>query len=126
MREDATRYYASNRGIATLYAGLLLPPAAWMLHLAASFTLATQLCGGRHEWAMHAVLPVALLMTLAGGMLSWRNWKGTGGHGNDDREGTMGRSSFLAAAGLASTAFFGLIILLSEVPNWFLPPCHYG
>jgi hypothetical protein len=126
MRPDAESYYAGNRGIATLYAGVLLPPTGWFLHLTASFTLATQLCDGRHYWSLHAVLVVALAMAVAGGVLSWRNWRGTGSAFDDDRGGTIGRSNFLAIAGLASASFFGLVILLSEVPNWFLPPCLYG
>jgi hypothetical protein len=126
MRADAERYYAGNAGIATLYLGVFLPPAAWFLHLVASFTLAAQLCSGRHEWVLHAVGVAALLVVVAGGLLAWRNWKGTGRRLNEDRGGTIARSNFLAVAGLASTAFFGLVILASEVPNWFLPPCLYG
>jgi hypothetical protein len=126
MRPDAERYYASNRGTATLYAGLLLPAAGWMLHLLASFTLATRLCDGRHHWILHVVLLVAVAMAVAGGIFSWRNWRGTGSAFDDDRGGVIGRSNFLAIAGLASAAFFGLVILLTEVPNWFLDPCVYG
>jgi hypothetical protein len=126
MRPDAVRYYAGNRGTATLYLGALLPPAGWLLHLSASFTLATQLCDGRHHWLLHAVLVVALALAVTGGVLAWRNWRGTGSTFDDDRGGVIGRSNFLAIAGLASAAFFGLVILLSEVPNWFLDPCVYG
>ena len=126
MRADAERYYAGNTGIATLYLGVFLAPAAWFFHLVASFTLATQLCDGRHEWLLHAVGFAAIVMAAAGGVLAWRNWKGTGSKLNEDRGGTLARSNFLAVAGLASTAFFGFVIILSEVPNWFLPPCLYG
>lgn len=126
MRADAERYYAGNAGIATLYLGVFLAPAAWFFHLVTSFTLAAQLCDGRHEWLLHAVGLAAIMMAATGGALAWRNWKGTGSRLNEDRAGTMARSNFLAVAGLASTAFFGLVIVISEVPNWFLPPCLYG
>lgn len=126
MRADAERYYAGNRGTATLYLGVFLPAAGWLLHLVASFTLATQLCEGRHHWLLHVVLLAALLLAVAGGLLSWRNWRGTGSTFDEDRGGVIGRSNFLAIAGLSSAAFFGLVIVLSEVPNWFLQPCVYG
>lgn len=126
MRADAQRYFAGNRGSARLYAGVLLAPAAWFLHLVASYTMATLLCGGRHEWLLHVPFVLALGMAGAGGLLAWRNWDDTGRGFDPDRGGVLGRSNFLAVAGLGSSAFFGLVVLLTEVPNWFLPPCLQG
>lgn len=126
MRPDAERYYAGNVGTATLYAGVLLPAAGWFLHLVASFTLAGTLCEGRYLWLMHVVLLIALTMVAGGGFLGWRNWRGTGSTFDEDRGGVIGRSNFLAIASLASATFFGAVVLLSEVANFFLEPCVYG
>jgi hypothetical protein len=126
MRADAERHFASNHGKAMLYGGMFLPPAAWMLHLTASYALAVRLCDGRHYWTLHLVLAVALMVVAAGGFLAWRGWQDTGARVGGDDVGIIARSNFLATAGLASTVFFGLTIVLSEVANWFLPPCIPG
>jgi hypothetical protein len=124
MRADAERYYASNRGIATLLGGLLLPPSAWILHLELSFTYAVQLCSGQHLWLPHVTTLLALAVTVAAGLMARRNWHGTGGRLNEDRGGVIARSNFLAVAGMASAIFFGWVILATEVPNLFMSPCQ--
>lgn len=125
MREDAERYYAGHRGIATLFLGLLLPPVAWMLHVTLSFTVATALCdqGGGGLWVLHLLTLAALAISLAAGFLAWRNWHATGEDTNPDEGGTLARSKFLAIAGLASSAFFTLAILTAEGANLMLGPC---
>jgi hypothetical protein len=123
MREDAERYYAGGRGIATLWLGLLLPPAAWLLHLSASFTVATALCGSSSLWFLHVLTVAALAVSIGGGLLAWRNWHATGEDTNPDEGGTLARSKFLALAGLASSTFFTLAILVAEVANLMLGQC---
>lgn len=126
MREDAERYYAGNRGIATLIFGFLLPPAAWLLHLSISFAVATALChngsaGGL--WVLHLLTLGALGVSGTAGYLAWRNWHATGADTNPDEGGTLARSKFLAIAGLASSAFFTLAILTAEGASLMLGPC---
>ena len=123
MRADAERYYAGNRGIATLILGFILPPAAWLLHVGASFALADYVCGSGADWLPHIVTLAALAIALTGGFLAWRNWHDTGEDTNPDQGGTLARSKFLAIAGLAAAAFFSLAILAAEYPNWVLDPC---
>lgn len=124
MREDAERYYAGHRGIATLWLGFLLPPAAWLLHLGVSFSVATALCGSRSGvWILNLLTVAALGVSIAGGWLAWRNWHATGEDTNPDEGGTLARSKFLALAGLASSAFFSLAIGTAQLASWMVGPC---
>lgn len=126
MREDAERYYAGNRGIATLIFGFVLPPAAWMLHVSVSFTVATALCedgAAGALWVLHLLTVGALAICGFGGFLAWRNWHATGMDTNPDEGGTLARSKFLAIAGLAGSAFFTLAIITAEAANLMLGPC---
>jgi|SRR5690606_5798053 len=126
MREDAERYYAGSRGIATLVLGVLLPPAAWMLHVSVSFLVATSLCeSGGSLWPLHLVTVPAAAIALAGGYLAWRNWHDTGEDTNRDEPGTLARSKFLALAGLASSAFFTLAIIIAELSTLLLASCAH-
>lgn len=123
MRQDAERYYATDRGIATLLLGLLLPPAAWLVHVEATFVLSTRVCASGHEWTLHLTTLLALAVALTGGWLAWRNWRATGSAESPDRAGTLARSNFLAVAGLASAAFFTVAILAAELTTFFISPC---
>lgn len=126
MREDAERYYAGKRGIATLISGFVLPPAAWLLHLSVSFTVATALCekGAADDlWVLHLLTLGALGISGMGGYLAWRNWQATGTDTSPDEGGTLARSKFLAIAGLASSAFFTLAIIAAEGASLMLGPC---
>lgn len=126
MREDAERYYAGHRGIATLIAGLLLPPAAWMVHLSGSFVVASALCErGGPMWPLHLVTVPTAAIALTGGYLAWRNWHDTGEDTNPDEGGTLARSKFLALAGLASGAFFTFAIIIAEVSTVLLASCTH-
>lgn len=123
MREDAERYYAGHRGIATLVLGTLLPPVAWMLHLSVSFTVATALCDVSIQWVLHLLTAGTLAVSLTGGWLALRNWHATGDDTNPDEGGTLARSKFLALAGMASCAFFTLAILAAAAANIMVGPC---
>ena len=123
MREDAERYYAGHRGIATLWLGFLLPPAAWLLHVSVSFSVATALCGAGNQWVLPLLTVAALAASMAGGWLAWRNWHATGEDTNPDEGGTLARSKFLALAGLASSAFFSLAIGVAQLASWMVGPC---
>lgn len=121
MRSDAEAYFTSHRGIARLWLGMLLPPGAWLIHLSASYSMSSNVC--ENVVLFHLVTAGALLLTLMGGWLGWRNRRDLGGPLNPDEAGTMARSRFMATAGLASGALFTLALLFAEVPNWVIPPC---
>jgi hypothetical protein len=123
MRDDAERYYATHSGITTLFLGLLLPPAAWLAHLSASFTLTEHLCSSSQFWLLHLVTLVTFVIAAVGGLLAWRNWRDTGRAHSPDAAGTIARSNFLAVAGMASGVFFSIAILAAELPNWMISPC---
>jgi hypothetical protein len=123
MRADAERYYATHRGTATLFVGVLVPPAVWLAHLMASFAASEALCARGYGVVLHLLSLVAIALAVGAGLLALRNFHGTGDEANPDEGGTLARSKFLAVAGIASSAFFTLALIAADIPNWMLGPC---
>lgn len=134
------------RPVALLWLGVLAAPAAFMLDLTASFALVERACanGGAIIWA---VTIGAALVAVAAGTLAWRSWQAVGpdpeprGEGVErsspastghtlaselrtDAPGPIGRSRFMALAGVGVSAFFLLVVLASAIPALVLPACH--
>ena len=55
--------------------GLIAGPLAWVLDEEISYFLAGWSCHAGHRWATHAVSAAALLLIIAGSVLSWRDWQ---------------------------------------------------
>lgn len=107
----------------SIWAGLFAGPLAWAIHLMASFGTVEWTCETGNAWLHHAVTAGVLVIALAGGFVSWRTWRHTGRATETSGPGPRGRNHFLALAGVAVSAFFILIIVVSEIPNLLLHPC---
>lgn len=97
---------------------LLAPPMIWALHQQLSYALTPSACEARGEWWLHSLTVLAVLAVAGVTFLAW------GEHQRLPREPTEGsRSRFLAASGIGSGLFFLIVILATELPNWFLGAC---
>jgi nicotinamide riboside transporter PnuC len=113
---------ASKRDI-MLALSILTPPAAWLLHLVASYALVGPSCGASAPGMIHASLSVlALLFTAPSGWFAWREWKAAQSDEANDRS-ALQRTRLFAAAGMANTFLFGTIIALSAAASLLLSPC---
>ena len=96
----------------------LAPPLIWALHQQLSYALTPSACEARAEWWLHALTVLAVLAAAGVTFLVWME------HQRLPREPTEGsRSRFLAASGIGSGLFFLIVILATELPNWFLGAC---
>lgn len=97
---------------------MLAPPLIWALHQQLSYALTPSACEARAEWWLHALTVLAVLAAAGVTFLAW------GEHRRLPDEPTeRSRSRFLAAAGIGSGLFFLIVILATELPNWFLGAC---
>ncbi len=99
---------------------------AWALQLAVGYPLVQLSCvTGTTLW-IHIVSLVAIIITIAAGLVSYSVWRTGRAHDTADGQGEQawGRDSFLGASGMLMSGLFLLLILYSGIPAFFLNPCH--
>jgi hypothetical protein len=121
----AARELSRPPRILALWTGALAAPAAWLLDLQVAYALVPWVCGhpGR-GLALHASTLAALAVVGAGLLLIRRDADAAGGLPPGEEGGVLPRSRLLVNAGLALSALFGLLILVSWVPRLVLDPCR--
>ncbi len=111
-------------GLLALWAGVLVPPLAWLSNLLVSYLLVPWACATGRQFVLHLVTLVAVLLALGGGLLAWHNWWRAGREWPGDGGGVLVRSRFMAVVGLLSSAVFGLVILAQGIPSFILHACE--
>jgi Na+/proline symporter len=111
-------------GAAELWAGVLAGPIAMLVELQTNYALVLWACGAGREWALHLVALVALLVTVAGGLLSVRNWRRMGAVWEDGGAGVVPRSRFMAVLGMLVGVLFALVIIAQWIPIFIYGPCQ--
>lgn len=143
---EATHRGRAARAIGALWAGILLAPAAFLLDLGWRFALVEWACASGRGFTLWLVLLAGAALAGFGGWRAWANWRSiptppdTGTSGDDtqqmrstshtlssnmrtDGPPPLGRSRFMALAGIAVSAFFLTVILASILPSLLLHPC---
>src|SRR5207248_3682539 len=100
-----------------VWAGVLGAPAAWGLQLQVCYTVsATVLCAHGHVWLMHLFTALFLALSLAGGVLSWREWHEAGRAAAEGSEASReGRTRFLGLLGMMTSGLFSLLIVAQGI-----------
>jgi hypothetical protein len=123
--------------VVLVFAGFLTGPIAWALAMMASYGFASHWCfpgsqrltGPMVGWGGVSVLiPVlyiaAIVVTAAAAAISYRTWSITrteaAGHALDIGEG---RTRFLAAWGLMTSATFIVLLGFNLINTFLVPPC---
>jgi hypothetical protein len=128
MRSEEARRSARSPA---LWAGLLVPPAAWGMQLVLSDLLFELGCGpgvqgpglfgvGLRTWSLLVGL-VAAGATVAVGLLTHRAWRGLAGGPHEPTWSNRARD--MGWWGLVSVAFYLLIIVFGLFPPLFLTDC---
>ncbi len=124
-------------GATVLLLAFAAGPLAWGLHLAVNFAFASEVCfpgltpragaaGVGWLWALLIVIDLAgMAGCAAAAVLAWRTWRAAPRHLPVDREIETGegRSRFLAAWGMLTSALFATAILFDFVSRWVVPLC---
>jgi cytochrome c biogenesis factor len=124
MTVDPRTDVPDAREIRALWAGLLLPPIAFLINLEAAYALVPAACSSRNQLPMHLVHIACLLLALAGGLTAWRWWKLEGATWPGEEGDPVARSRFMAGLGVLLSALFILVIVAMWIPSFLLDPCQ--
>jgi len=101
--------------------GLLAGPLAWLAQLQATYALVPWACSRGHRFALLLVSLGAVAVAVAGGLGSWKSWRGpaplTG-----EPQGIEG-ARLLALLGVSLSVSFVLVLIASAIPTLILRPC---
>ena len=106
-----------------LWLAFLAGPVAWALQLQVNYSLTATACAMGGKTFLHLVSLGALLLALAGAFLAWRWWKKLPEGSTEMGDAEESRRRFMALAGVTMCAFFALLIVAAEIPNWTLRVC---
>ena len=115
--------FKEGAGPGSLWAGVLAAPVAALVQLETNYALVIWACGAGREWALHLVSLLALALTAAGGLLSWRNWRRAGAKWEDEGAGVLPRSRFMAGVGMLISVFISLVVVAQWLAVFFYNPC---
>ena len=115
--------------LAALWSGLLTGPLAWLALLEVNYVLAYVACESRHTWFMHLATAVAATVVAIAGIAAWRASDGDITAEErltepDSDETHRQRSRWMSMAGVLTSAWFLLVILVSEIPILVLQECQ--
>lgn len=108
---------------AALLAGMFAGPVAWATDLVVSYVLVHPTCKGQHAGILHAATFAALAVIVAGAAIAWRSLQQTPRRPTDGGA-SLDRARFMALLGLASSAFFGAVVIAEAIPRWVLDACR--
>jgi hypothetical protein len=129
VEERVEGLYSEPRGYALLLFAFFGGAIAWKAQLLVNYSIVAHACWHDLGILIHLASLVCLLVAGGAGWASWKVWResdaGEDGEGENDRTlgGQVGRTRFMAASGLAMSAFFALMILGQWIPNLLLSPC---
>ena len=107
-----------------LWAGLLLPVAAWAIQLQATIILVHHACVVGSKTTLHIISLLAILLVAAGGFISWQNWLAAGAEVPSEKSGALPRSRFLSLLSLLVSGLFFLLVIALWLPNFFMGACE--
>lgn len=122
---EAVEDFKEGVGPGLLIAGVLVGPMAMLIELQVNYALVPWACARpEREWALHAVSLLTLLITIAAGLISWRNWKRTGARWEDEGAGVVPRSRFLSALGILISTLLALVVIAQWIAVFVYGPCQ--
>ena len=124
MESDAIKDFKEGAAPAALWAGVLAGPLATLTQLQVNYALVLWACAAGREWALHLVALLALLVAVAAGLLSLRNWRRAGTGWDDEGAGVMPRSRFMAVVGVLISGLAALVVVAQWIPIFVYGPCE--
>jgi hypothetical protein len=104
---------AQKRHVASLWAGVLIGPAAFAIDLEARYALVHYTCVNHAAWVMWLITIATLALTLFGLLCSWWGYVGAG----------FSPSRFMAISGFFIGGMFALAIVAMAIPDLLMRAC---
>jgi hypothetical protein len=110
---------------AALWAGVLLGPAAWGVHLQFVYAAAEQVCKGNlDKTALHIASIACLVVAIASGIIAAWLWFMSGAKWSSDaRSDLVARQRFLSCEGILSGVLFAIVIVGQWLSIVYYSPC---
>jgi len=112
-----------NRDLA-LWTGILAGPIVWLISFETLFALNPWACTFQTKLALYLVSIVAFVLSLASGLLAWREWSTLGREADPKGGDILSRSRAMAFAGILVSTLTCLIILAQSIPELVLGACQ--
>jgi hypothetical protein len=97
-----------------LWSGILVPPAAFLLHLQINYSLVPWACVTGRLIVLHAATVGTVALAASGSVAAAKAWRRADG----------GRSEFMAFLGIMGSALFLLVIIAQAIPVFIIGPCQ--
>ncbi len=124
MKVDSGTRIPDSRLLLSLWAGVLLPPFAFLANLSVAYALVPISCVSGGRLALHLVHLGFLVLAVTGGLVAARSWIANGAEWPRETGGRLGYRLFLAGSGLLSGATFTVVIVAQWIPTMMLNPCQ--
>ena len=106
-----------------LWTSVLSGPFVFLLNLETSYAMVDWACNTGHDWALHVVHLVSLVIVAAGMLLGVALWRRVGGGWPDAEAGSDARARLLAALGALGGLGFAISIIAQWIPVMVLGTC---
>jgi hypothetical protein len=123
VSDDSRDRWSTLPEIRSLWAGVLVAPVAWALHLLIAYALSNTACATPGTWVLAAVTGGAFAASLGGGYVAWR-MRSSLPHEPEEASDSLGRARFMANGGLILSALFAGAIAAQAIPLALLRPCE--
>jgi hypothetical protein len=123
IRFESTDRWSTAPRIYHLWAGVLLAPLAWALHLGVGYALSAAVCTPPTRWPFFLLSGAAFAVAGTGGWIAWRVRRDTGDE-PEDAPDARARGRFMTVAGILLSVMFLLAIAAQTIPMFLLEPCR--
>lgn len=106
-----------------LWIGMLLPPVVCAVQLQVLWLTTEYGCKANDFSWNHVASIAAIIASVGGGLISYREWRVTGGGTDEDEATPESRRRFMAIIGLLTAGLFTITIFALWLPTLMGVPC---
>ena len=107
-----------------LWTLIVTGPIIVAIEMQANFVLVRQACSAQRNFALYAVIIIAMLLTIATALVAVSLWKRAGTEWPEDAIDLANRIRFITAVGILSSAMSFLVILAQGIATVVFDPCQ--
>ena len=130
LLHESPRVRDRRREVA-LWTGVLAGPLVWLTLLEFNYVLSYVACETRQTWFLHVASIVSLILVAAAGVIGWRARTRARREPTDSErprdplspEVAETRAIWMGYVAAATSAFFILVIVATDLPVLVVPPC---
>jgi hypothetical protein len=106
-----------------IWLGMMIPPAAALTHVGLGYAVEHTACATQSLISFHVLTVTLLLLTIAAGAVSRREWRRNGASNPGAGPPPHGTRRLMSLIGMLGAVLFSFIILAQWFPVTMLGPC---